>query len=131
MTQSRRRSQIAQKHAATNDRTFRTFLLMEQFAAREVGERIAQARIEAGMTQEDLAEVSPFSKRSLQDYEAGVTIPYKHMRHLAKVLRRPVDWFLHGNPQPEDEEQLARLEAEVAALRADVAELLRRGRQEG
>ena len=70
---------------------------MSQFAAREIGARIQQARLEAGLTQEQLAEVSSFSKRSLQDYESGKTIPYKHLRELNRLLNRPTEWFLYGD----------------------------------
>lgn len=82
--------------AATNLRTFRTFLLMEQFAAAEIGERIAQARKVRGLTQEDLAAMASFSKRSLQDYESGKTIPYRHMRELGRLLGRAPEFFLYG-----------------------------------
>lgn len=124
MTKSSRSYAVPQKLAATNERSFRTFLLMQQFAAEDVGARIAQARNESGMTQEELAEIAPFSKRSLQDYEAGTTIPYKHLRFLAKILKRPVDWFLHGDQ--EEQEIQSRVLEELAALRADLADLARR-----
>jgi transcriptional regulator with XRE-family HTH domain len=74
---------------------------MEQFAPIEIGARIRQARLERGMTQEDLAALMPFSSRSLQDYEAGLTIPFKHFRELAKALGKPPMWFLYGNDDPE------------------------------
>lgn len=90
----------------TNSREFRRFLLVAQLEAKEIGKRIAQARLEAGLTQEQLAEMAPFSYRSLQDYEQGVTIPYRQLREIGKLLDRPVEWFLHG----EDEEQPAVLE---------------------
>lgn len=113
-----------QELASRNPRTFRTFLLLSQFEAREIGHRIAEARTVAGLTQETVAEMASFSKRSLQDYEAGVTIPYKHMRELSLLLGRPVEWFLHG-----EEEQatatavrLAEVETRLGALEARVAE---------
>lgn len=104
-----------------------------QFQAKEVGQRIAQARNEAGLTQEQLAEMASFSKRSLQDYETGVTIPYKHMREISRLLSREVEWFLHGSaPVPDDrlealeERVTGRLEdltAAVEALTARVEQL--------
>lgn len=75
---------------------------MEEFELREIGARIAQARLERGFTQEQLAEIGSFSKRSLQDYEAGVTIPYRHLRELGRLLKRKPEWFLYGDePEPE------------------------------
>lgn len=103
---------------------------MREFAAREIGARIAQARLEAGhMTQEELAEALNVSKRSVQDYEAGVTIPWKHFQRLEQIFGRSLDWFLHGRaeatpaePQASDEELLARVERVESLLE----ELLRR-----
>lgn len=128
MSQVKHRQPASQKLAAKKARTFRSFLLMEQLAAREIGARIAQARRERGMTQDDFAEITTFSKRSLQDYEGGVTIPYKHLRELSRLLRRPEDWFLYGDTEPSavTVDQAAALRSEVAELREMVAELLRR-----
>jgi transcriptional regulator with XRE-family HTH domain len=103
MAQSRHRNGAAQELAATNPRNFRTFLLMQQFAAQEIGARIRQARKERGLTQDQLADlVTGFSKRSLQDYESGKTIPYAHLTELGVILRRTTEWFLYGD-EPEEE----------------------------
>src|SRR3954447_14596127 len=102
MAQSRRSLGVTQELAATNHRNFRTFLLMQQFAAQEIGARIKQARKERGLTQEQLADlVEGFSKRSLQDYELGNTIPYKHFGELSRMLKRPQEWFLYGDSEEE------------------------------
>lgn len=112
-TQVKRKMSAARKAAATNDRNFRTFLLVSQFEAEAIGARIARARDEAGLTQEQVADVATFSKRSLQDYEAGVRVPWKHMREIAAILDRRVEWFLHGESEQLDDERLSRLEAQV------------------
>ncbi len=104
--------------SATNARNFRTFLLVRQFAQKEIGQRIALARKEAGgMTQEQLAELLNVSTRSVQDYEAGETVPWKHFQLLEEIFRKPLGWFLHGEeatqPAAEDavfEGRLERLE---------------------
>lgn len=123
-----------QKVAATKTRTFRSFLLMAQFEAKEIGQRIAEARTLAGLTQEDLAEMASFSKRSLQDYETGVTIPYRHMREISRLLGREVEWFLNGDPpaDPHDHpgepgvmDVLERLEARLSTVEELLTELLR------
>lgn len=116
--QSRRSSTAAQESVATKSRSFRSFLLMEQFAAREIGERIAQARKERGLTQEELAEMAPFSKRSLQDYEGGMTIPYRHLRDLSRLLKRPEEWFLYGEDAASatTEERLGHIEQRLAEI---------------
>lgn len=112
------RDSETQKSVTTSGREFRRFLLMAQLEAKEIGTRIAQARREAGLTQEQLAEMAPFSYRSLQDYEQGVTIPYRQMRELSKLLGRPVEWFLHGDDEDEHSiiELLGELDGKLEAL---------------
>ena len=51
--------------AATRTRNFSRFLLMAQLQAKEIGARIALARNEAGLTQEEVTDLATFSKRSL------------------------------------------------------------------
>lgn len=122
MTQSRHRTLSTQKLAATKDRSFRSFLLMAQIEAREIGERIAQARLEAGgMTQEELAAMATFSKRSLQDYEGGVTIPYKHLKELGRLLARSPEWFLYG--EESEEGSVSRLEEKLDVVLALLQEV--------
>lgn len=73
---------------------------MTQLEADEIGERIRQARKELGLSQEQVTDLATFSKRSLQEYEAGNTIPYKQMAEIARLLKREVAWLLHGDPAP-------------------------------
>lgn len=119
---------LTQKPAATNTRTFRSFLLMAQFEAQEIGARIALARKEAGFTQEELAQIAPFSQRSLQDYEAGKITPYRHLRDLSRLLKRPTEWFLYGDeeePVPVVEQMRAleeRLQQAIGELPTLIAE---------
>ncbi|MBI3936390.1 MAG: helix-turn-helix transcriptional regulator [Betaproteobacteria bacterium] len=110
---------------------------MQQFEAQQIGARIARARKEAGLTQEDLAEMASFSKRSLQDYEAGVSIPYRHLRELGELLNRTAQWFLYGEVGVSESAEADRLRQivreELAAALAPVermleAELRRLGR---
>lgn len=124
--QVKRNLATAQKLSSQNAKDFHTFLLMQQLAAKEIGQRIAQARKEAGMNQDELAELVDVSRRSLQGYEAGEVIPYKHFRTLAEVLNRPVGWFLHGEPDEppsplEDPAVVARLDRIEQLLEALVA----------
>jgi transcriptional regulator with XRE-family HTH domain len=94
-------------------RNMRTFLLMREFEAREIGQRIALARNETGgMTQEELSELVGVTSRSVQLWESGDTIPYKRLSRIAEVLGRPVGWFLHGNDDDEDD-RLSRLEEQL------------------
>ena len=113
------------KSAATMDRNYRTFLLVAQLEAKAIGLRIKQARDEAGMTQEELADLaSGFSKRSLQDYEGGVTIPYKHMQEIASLTGKEVEWLLHGDPEMSEPRVPRSLDDRLAALEAKGDEIL-------
>lgn len=119
---------VAKKSAATNGRSFRNFLLMQQFDSAAIGARIAQARKEAGgMTQEALADLIGLSKRSVQDYEAGATLPWKHLREIARVLDKHVDWFMRGadagDDAPASPSDLARLEKRVEELQGSMKDL--------
>jgi transcriptional regulator with XRE-family HTH domain len=95
--------------------------------AREVGRRIARARYEAGwMTQKTLAELLCVCKRSVQSYEAGATIPYRHLHRLADIFERPATWFLYGGEPADDssavadrdDEIIKRLDAQTRVLKA-------------
>jgi hypothetical protein len=37
--------------------------------------------------------------RSVQDYEAGLTIPWRHFQRLEEIFKTPMGWFLHGEEQ--------------------------------
>lgn len=104
MAKSTRNRGAAKKVSATNLRTFRTFLLMRQFAAQEIGARIAEARkLSGGITQEQLADLLNVTPRTVQNWEAGETIPWKHFQGLTAALGEPMEWFLSGDAEaPED-----------------------------
>lgn len=124
---------MTQKASATKLREFRTFLLVQQFAQKEIGARIAQARKEqgAGMTQEQLAELLNVSSRSVQDYEAGLTIPWKHFQRLEEIFKTPMSWFLHGEEPASKENELAALREELGVVRAMLEEILELERERG
>jgi len=63
-------------------------------AATDIGRQIAAARQQRGLTQRELARLLALSERSVQGYEAGAVVPYKHLPELGRVLGRPPEWFL-------------------------------------
>lgn len=96
---------------------------MQQFEAQEIGARIALARKRAGgMTQETLADLIGVSTRSVQDYEAGVTIPWKYLLPIAKVTKVDVDWLIHGDETepPEVRELLEDIDARMRRIEEHV-----------
>lgn len=89
----------------------------------EVGRRIAQARKEAQMRQEDLARELGVSVRTIYAYESGETPPHRNLRQIADILGRPVDWF-------RDEPELAVDLADIREAAAETVALLREIREE-
>lgn len=100
----------------------RKLLLLNVFASEQIGARIKQAREEAGLRQEDLHDLIGLSLRQVQNLEAGVSKPYKHLNAIAEVTNRPFDWFLHGETKNEDRLETAL--AELGALRIQVEQIL-------
>ncbi len=98
---------------------------MQQFDREAIGRRIALARHERGLTQDELAALASFSKRALQEYEGGVRIPYKHMDELHRLLGKPTEWFLYGDQQ-EQETVATELLGQVAEELSTAQHLLRR-----
>jgi hypothetical protein len=101
--------------------------------ARDLGRRIAQARYEAGwMTQKTLAELLCVCRRSVQAYEAGKTIPYRHLHRLQEIFEKPASWFLYGSEpndgdaageEAPDDPVLKLLEGQTRVLKALAAEM--------
>lgn len=78
------------------------------------------------MTQEQLAELLDISKRQLQNYELGETIPWKHFQPLTRIFDRPLEWFLYGAESEADarEQRLVEAIEQVQGLVAKVDELI-------
>jgi transcriptional regulator with XRE-family HTH domain len=62
-----------------------------------IGLRIARARKERGLTQEELASLIGVSARSIQGYEAGKVVPYRRLTQLAEITNCEVGWILQGD----------------------------------
>jgi len=46
---------------------------------KRIGERITRARRESGLTQRDLADQLGITTRSVQNYESGAIVPWRHL----------------------------------------------------
>jgi transcriptional regulator with XRE-family HTH domain len=80
----------------------------------EIGARLARARKQAGLTQKALAERLGVTRRSIQGYEAGSVVPYKHLDRLGELLGKTPGWFLGGEQsQTVTSEPIAQLRAAV------------------
>lgn len=80
---------------------FRTLRLVSSQEQREIGRRVALARKRAGMTQRELADALGVTTRSIQHYESGAVVPYKHLRRLELLTRTRPGWILDGKGEPE------------------------------
>jgi transcriptional regulator with XRE-family HTH domain len=63
----------------------------------DVGARIVRARREAGLTQRALAQRLGISTRSVQNYEAGTVIPYRHLPRIESLTGKRPGWILTGD----------------------------------
>lgn len=108
----------------TETRTFRTFLLVAQLEPGAIQARIRQARKEADLTQQELADLLERHKRTVENYE-NVRVPeWAELAKIARVLDRPIEWFLHGD-QPQDDE-LAQIHQDVIELKQLIVALDRK-----
>lgn len=90
----------------------------------EVGRKIAAARERQGLTQMNLALAANASVSTIQRWESGKLPPVSRLIQLARLLE--IDPRELVEVDLSTAEQLAALRAEVAELKAMVAELLRR-----
>lgn len=63
---------------------------------REICARIKQARIEAGLTQDEFADLLKVEKRTVQNYEAD-RVPWRYLKEIAKITGRTQEWLLRGD----------------------------------
>lgn len=111
-------------HWTTDSRSFRTFLLVTQLEPDLIRRRIRQARDEAGLTQQELADLLGVHKRTVENYE-NVRVPWRALPQLETVLNRPVGWFLRGDADESAvSEEVLRLLHEI---NDNVGELARQG----
>jgi transcriptional regulator with XRE-family HTH domain len=67
---------------------------------RLVGARITRARKESGLTQAELAAMLGITTRSVQNYESGAIVPWRHLSHIETITRRRSGWLLRGDGGP-------------------------------
>ena len=95
---------------------------MEDESHKRVGARIALARREAGYTQSELAELLGITTRSVQNYESGAIIPYRHLARIETLTQRRHGWLLSddatgGGLEDSVAELLDAMERHTALLR--------------
>jgi transcriptional regulator with XRE-family HTH domain len=99
-----------------------------QLRHRILGVLLRQARTEARMSQQDLAEVLGCSDSSISDYEHGRRpIPVAELEILGQALKRRMDYFLETNDGPIGEWQREQaISGAVLELPEDMQEFVSR-----
>ena len=106
-------------------------LLRVALGQEEIGQRIKQAREEAGFTQAELAEkIGVATAQSISRYERGETeVSAKRLRRIAEATRKPMSFFVLEPGEGVSPEETQDLREAVDRLQDDVAELLRLARR--
>jgi Zn-dependent peptidase ImmA (M78 family)/DNA-binding XRE family transcriptional regulator len=100
----------------------------------DLGKRVMLARKERGLTQLDLANTLQFDRTVVTKIEAGQrTVDTFELAQLARVLRRPIGWFV-VDPSPSvvsrragREDVIRREDVQLEALALDVEQLVEIG----
>ena len=98
---------------------------MDSYLQRQICARIKQARIEAGFTQQEIADLLNMTMRGYQNYESS-RVPFRELDKIADLTGRSQEWFLRGDDevtattQPEVLARLDQLEASVESLRQEI-----------
>lgn len=87
--------------------------------------RLAESREQAGLTQEEMAEVlqrngTPLHWRTVQNYESPKIdrVPWDLLDQWARITGTTKEWLLHGDV--EDVDHLVAIEAELRDVRAEL-----------
>lgn len=90
------------------------------------GGRLRQAREEAGLSQEALAEAIGVVRRTVASYEAGTKTPrLDRFAVIVEALDKPPEWFLRATPGAGPPSKLDKIRLEVRRLRREVRLLVR------
>ena len=84
---------------------------VDRQAQRDVGARVAEARRHAGLTQRELAGMLDVTVRTVQNYEAGVAVPYKHLRTIESLGHVRPGWILDGGENDDLRTTISALQA--------------------
>ncbi len=65
--------------------------------AKKLGKRIRVARVEADLTQTELANKIHAKQKSISRYETGASVPtIESLTKIASALKKPASYFLEG-----------------------------------
>jgi transcriptional regulator with XRE-family HTH domain len=103
-------------------------LLRVALGQEEIGQRIRQAREDAGLTQAELADkIDVATAQSISRYERGETeVSARRLRRIAEATGKPLSFFILESGEEVSPEEKQELREAVDRLQDDVAEILRR-----
>lgn len=88
--------------------------LMAKLREAEIRARIRQAREEAGLSRETMADLLTVHWRTVENYEKKTT-PWGQLDKIASITDKPVEWLLHGEGGTrvtvDDGDRLSRIES--------------------
>jgi Zn-dependent peptidase ImmA (M78 family)/DNA-binding XRE family transcriptional regulator len=84
---------------------------------KDLAERLKQARLEAGMSQEAVAEVLKLPRPTVSQIEAGKrSVDSLELVKLAKLYRKPLSFFLEEQPEKKEKESVVAMCFRAEAL---------------
>lgn len=105
---------------------------MDAHLQQQICARIKTARVEAGFTQDEMADLLGMTMRGYQNYETD-RVPWRKLDKIAELTGRTQEWFLRGDRDaatqseptlPEVLQRLDQIENVVESLRQVVVQAL-------
>lgn len=87
------------------------------------GTRVAGARKDLSLSQRTLAAELGVSLRTIQNYEAGRFVPYRHLDALSRLLGRSPSWLLYGHEEADADRVLTSLREQRRRLHVNLERL--------
>ncbi len=93
--------------------------------SQKLGEKLKQARKEAGYSQKELASVLKLSDKAISSYEVGRAEPnLETLQAISQATYKPIDYFLADNQDDEDfdlQMRIKRIEQEILVIKKFLA----------
>lgn len=97
---------------------------MEAKVQKEICARIKEARMQAGFTQQEMADLLDLTLRGYQNYE-NERVPFRRIGEIARLTRVEERWLLYGGGAMAQAEQLEALATVVDLLHSIDEHLVR------
>jgi transcriptional regulator with XRE-family HTH domain len=128
VTVERKERKVRHRPSVVTDHQAYLHSLMAELDRASISLRLGQSLTEAGITQQEMADLLHVHKRSVEDYVSPKigTIPFDRLDEWAKATGTTKEWLLHGAEAGiASPEEVRALHEAVEQLQADVEEILR------